>query len=144
MPTSFTENYHAAAFILWEEEMNFSRDNVIIKSGAGVLLPGAVIGLITPTLTVGTVAAKAGNVGNGGLVKDVSTPATTGAEVGVWKITMTDATHFNVNAPDGTFDGTGVAGTTYAGSIKFMLSTSSTAFITGDGFVFPITSSSGS
>lgn len=45
--TVFTEKLHAAAFILNEEEMNYSRDVVTIKAGAGVLEPGTVLGEIT-------------------------------------------------------------------------------------------------
>lgn len=47
MPASFSENYHAAAFILSEEEINYSRDNVTIKAGT----PGQVV-------KQGTVMAK--------------------------------------------------------------------------------------
>ena len=144
MPTSFTENYHAAAFILWEEAMNYSRDNVVIKSGSGILIPGTVVGRITQTDTVGSTAAKAGgNVGGMTFVKDVSAPIQTGASIGVWTVTMTDATHFNVNQPNGALDGTGVAGTTYNQSIKFMLAASGATGVAGDGFVFPVTGASG-
>src|ERR1017187_1007377 len=142
--TSFTENYHAAAFILWEESMNYSRDNVVVKAGSGVLLPGAVMGRITQPDTVGSTATKAGgNTGNGTFVKDVSAPIQAGAPIGIYTVTMTDATHSNVFLPGGSLDGTGVAGTTYSETIKFMLATSTVPFIAGDGFVFPVTGVSG-
>lgn len=47
MSTVFKEKLHAAAFILNEEEMNYSRDVVTIKSGSGILEPGTVLGAIT-------------------------------------------------------------------------------------------------
>lgn len=37
----------AADFILWEEEGQMSRDAIIVKSGAGVVLPGTVLGKLT-------------------------------------------------------------------------------------------------
>jgi len=138
MPTSFTEQYHDAAFILWEEDFHYSRDNIVIKSGAGILKPGTVLAQITQTDTAGSVTAKAGMTGNGTCVKDATTPIQTGSQPGTYKIIMTDATHFTVTNPGGETVGTGVAGTAFSDEIKFMLTAGSTPFVAGDEFDFPV------
>jgi hypothetical protein len=46
--TILTENPHAGAFLLsLDDTGNLSRDNVVIASGQGVLLPGTVLGKVT-------------------------------------------------------------------------------------------------
>lgn len=46
--TILTENPHAGSFLLsFDDDGNLSRDNIVIASGQGVLLPGAVLGKIT-------------------------------------------------------------------------------------------------
>lgn len=142
--TVFTEGRHAAEFILWEEEMNFSRDNVVVKAGSGIIRAGDPFGLISLVPAAGTVAPKVGgNTGNGTCVKDATTPVTAGAMLGTYTVTMTAATTFNVTRPDGYLLGTGIAGTAFNDTIKFMLTAGSTAFVAGDGFTFPVTAAAG-
>lgn len=143
MPTTYTEGYHNTAFVLSEQDMNYSRDNIVIRSGAGILKPGTVLSKITQTLAAGTVTPKAGMTGNGTCVKDATTPIQTGAQVGVYHVTMTSATAFNVTNPGGELVGTGVAGTTFSDEIKFMLTAGGTAFVAGDEFNFPVTGVTG-
>src|ERR1700730_4383836 len=138
MPTSFTEQYHDAAFILWEEDFHYSRDNVVIKSGAGILKPGTVLSRITQTPAAGTVVAKAGITGNGTCVKDATTPVQPGAQVGTYAIIMTDATHYTVTNPGGETVGTGVSAVAFSDEIKFLLTAGSTPFVAGDEFDFPV------
>lgn len=46
--TILYEEPHAGSFILsMDDEGNLSRDNIVVASGAGVLLPGTVLGKIT-------------------------------------------------------------------------------------------------
>ena len=137
MATSFTESYHDAAFILWEDDFHYSRDNVVIKSGAGILKPGTVLSKITQTAAAGTVTAKAGMTGNGTCVKDGTAPVQTGAQVGTYKIIMTDPTHFTVTNPGGETVGTGTSGVAFSDEIKFVLTAGSTPFVAGDEFDFP-------
>lgn len=47
--TVFTEGRHPAEFIISEEEMSYSRDVVTVASGAGVIVPGMVLGMVTAT-----------------------------------------------------------------------------------------------
>lgn len=47
MSTVFTEGRHAAEFLMSEQGITFSRDNITIVSGAGKLAAGTVLGKIT-------------------------------------------------------------------------------------------------
>lgn len=47
MPTSFTEGRHATEGLLSEANFHRSRDNIVVASGAGVIVPGMVLGAIT-------------------------------------------------------------------------------------------------
>lgn len=47
--TVLTEGRYAAEFILWEQGPTYSRDNITIASGAGVIAPGTVLGKVTAT-----------------------------------------------------------------------------------------------
>jgi len=143
MTSQFLETYHDAAFILWEDDFHYSRDNVVIKSGAGIVQPGTVLAKITQTLAAGTVAAKSGMTGNGTCVKDATTPIQPGAQVGTYKIIMTDATHYTVTNPGGETVGTGVSAVAFVDEIKFVLTAGSTPFVAGDEFDFPVTGVSG-
>lgn len=46
MPTTFTEGRHATEGLLSEANFHRSRDNIVIASGAGVIVPGTVLGKI--------------------------------------------------------------------------------------------------
>lgn len=46
---SLYEARYAAEFVLSEDEYGQSRDNIVIASGAGVLVPGTVVGQVTST-----------------------------------------------------------------------------------------------
>ncbi len=42
-----TEGRYAAEFVLWEQGPTYSRGNITIASGAGVIAPGTVLGKVT-------------------------------------------------------------------------------------------------
>ena len=138
--TNFIETRHAASFILSEGPINYSRDNIVVASGAGVLLPGTVIGKVAQgTLAAGTPAVGGSNVGNATIAKDGSTPLLEGAEPGTYRITNTDATHFTVVDANGVTVGIGVFGTAFANEIKFTITAGATPCVAGDTFTFPVT-----
>ena len=45
--TTLTEGKHTGGFLVWEVLRDFTRDTVIIASGAGKLAPGTVLGKLT-------------------------------------------------------------------------------------------------
>lgn len=47
MPKVFTEGRHAAEFIMEELGVSFSRDNITIPAGTGIVEPGTVLGSVT-------------------------------------------------------------------------------------------------
>lgn len=49
MSTVFTEGPHAGNYIADEVSINLSRAPIVVASGAGVVLPGTVLGRITAT-----------------------------------------------------------------------------------------------
>lgn len=148
LDTTFVESRAPAEFILQEGRFHYSRDNIVVKSGEGILLPGTVMAKLTQVLAAGTVVAWGGgtahaNTGNGTCTKDGTTPIQPNAEVGDYLVVMTDATNFTVYNPNGESIGAGVAGTAFVDEIKFTVATSTTPFVAGDGFKFPVTGAAG-
>lgn len=47
MPTSFTEGRHATEGLMSEANFHRSRDNITVAAGAGVIVPGMVLGKVT-------------------------------------------------------------------------------------------------
>jgi len=45
--TTLTEGKHAGGFLTWEVLRDYTRDTIILASGAGKLAPGTVLGKIT-------------------------------------------------------------------------------------------------
>lgn len=145
MSTVFTEKLHAAAFIIDEEEVNYSRDVLTIKAGSGVLNPGTVLGQIVEGTA--TVAAKAGgNTGNGVFTLDATAPIQAGAKVGAYAITCIAAAvnggTFRVEDPDGYVLGDIAVGATFSDDIKFSIADGATDFVVGDAFVVTIAAGS--
>lgn len=109
-----------------------------IKSGAGVLKTGQVLGLIA--VGAATSAAKdGGNTGNGALTLDVSTPVLgTGVKLGVWTVrciaAATNGGTFRVEDPDGFVRGDVAVAATFSDGIKFAIADGATDFVVGDGF----------
>ncbi len=118
-----------------------------VKSGAGVLGTGRVLGKITTGAA--TSAAKAGgNTGNGALTLDVATPVLgTGIKLGVWAVRCIAAAAnggtFRVEDPDGVVRGDVAVGATFADGIKFAIADGSSDFIVGDGFDITVAVGSG-
>jgi hypothetical protein len=138
-----TEGRHAAEFVLSEGNGSISRDNIVILSGAGVVVPGTVLGKIS--VGDGSSAAKSGgNTGDGTFVLDATAPVKSGAKVGVYTLrcyeAVTNGGKFRLEDPDGLiiWDGeiaAGAGGTvTVDDEIKGVLTDGDADFIVGDGF----------
>lgn len=138
MPTVFTEGPRAGEFIMSEAPGQRSRDNITIVSGAGVVLPGTVLGRISAALEASAAAKAGGNTGNGTFTLNGSTPVLAGAKLGVYTVRCVAAAAnsgtFRVEDPDGNVIGDVVVGATFADDIMFVIADGATDFIVGDGF----------
>lgn len=138
--TDKTEGNYLGDLVRWEMENYYSRTTGTIKSGAGVLKIGTVLGKIL--LGAATSAAKAGgNTGTGTLTMDATHPVRNGAKAGVYTVRFTVAATNNgtfvVEDPDGNQIGAvvmaGGAGA-FDDDIKFAIADGGTDFAVGDGF----------
>ena len=116
---------------LKSEETNgsrYSRDNIVIAKGSGVLITGTVLAL----LSVGAALAslEVDNTGNGTIAAG---SVGAGAQIGTYRILFTSATAFDVTDPSGDAVGSGTVGTAFnSGGVSFTITAGSTAFTAGD------------
>lgn len=135
--TTLTEGRYAAEFVMYEEEGQFSRDNAVIASGAGVVKPGA---LLAKSIggTASAAAKSGGNTGNGTFTLDATTPVLAGAKSGVYQIRCIAAAAnggtFRVEDPDGNVLGDVAVAATFSDDIKFVIADGASDFVVGDGF----------
>ena len=106
----------------------YSRDNIVVAGGVGVLPSGTVLLQQTAGAAVGSLEVD--NVGDG----TIATGAVgAGAQQGTYRVSFTSATAFGVTAPDGSTVGTGVVGTAFnTGGVNFTITAGETAFKAGD------------
>ncbi|WP_010490766.1 head decoration protein [Pseudomonas sp. S9] len=134
-----TEGVHAGEFLLSEASGSRSRANIVISAGAGRLLAGTLIALITAA-NAGVATANADNTGDGVLGGIVVTSA---AVSGNYLVTVTEASSdggkFTVTDPTGFQLGEGVVGTAFTSSgLTFTLADGATDFAEGDSFVIDV------
>lgn len=139
----FTEKSYVGDVVRLEQPNFMSRGRGTIKSGAGKLLAGTVLGAIL--LAGATAAAFAGNTGNGAMGAIV---VSAGAKPGVYKLVVIEpaanAGKFTVEDPDGITIGVGtVAAAFSAGGLAFTLADGATDFVSGDGFNITVAAGSG-
>ncbi|RXF72116.1 head decoration protein [Hansschlegelia zhihuaiae] len=129
----------------WEINPVWSRETGTLLAGSGSdreVEIGTVLGAITGDgAATATVAADAGNTGNG--VLTMATPATTStAKTGVYVVTCTEpATNggtFSVEDPDGVTIGTAKVGVAYAKQVRFTIADGATDFVAGDLFTITV------
>jgi Bacteriophage lambda head decoration protein D len=141
MVTVLNEARHAGSFVLSEAAGHRSRDAIVVKAGAGVLVAGTVLGK-TVTGSAAAVSAKSGNTGNGVLTLDAVTPVLGNAKQGRYAavaITAGAAAVFEVSGPDGVEIGTyATAAAAFANGIKFTIAAGATAFAAGDTFFIDV------
>ncbi|WP_083245499.1 head decoration protein [Paraburkholderia nodosa] len=133
--TPLVEQWHAGGFLVSEARGHRSRDVGTI-GGAAKVYPGTVLGLQTG----GVAAAWPGNpeqvnnnTGNGTIAL-ASPPIVAGAQLGMYTLIATDATHFAVTDPFGNAVGTATAGTAFSNQIALTITAGATAFVAGDEF----------
>lgn len=141
--TVVTEARHAGEFLVYEDEVNFSRENITILSGEGVLPAGRLIGVVGTNEGAVTVGAPAfTGTGNGTLTR--ATPAySSSVQEGTYIVRLieagSDAGSFQVIRPDGTIDGIAAVGTAYDGQVKFTIADGSTDFAGPAQFTLAVT-----
>lgn len=131
--TTFTEDFHAGAFILSEANGFRSREQRIVVSGQN-LKAGHVVGTAHGSATA---TAFAGNAGSEGAMGTITVGA--GAIAGTYKLIIiepgSNAGVFNVEDPHGVSVGTGhVAAAFTGGGLSFTLADGGTDYSSGEGF----------
>lgn len=138
-----TESRHAGDFLISEANGTRSREQVVVASGAGVLVPGTLLGKVT----VGAATTAFAGTGNGAISMDATTPVLAGAKAGDYTATCVTAAAnggtFRVQDPDGYVLGDVAVGATFANDIKFVISDGATDFIVGDKFTITVAAGSG-
>lgn len=128
-----TEGRHAAEGLLSEANFHRSRDNIIVVSGSGILVPGTVLGKVG--VGAATATADGGNTGNA-TISAVTTGD--GAKSGTYRIEFTAATKFDVIDPDGFKLKSGSTGTAYSDDLGFTITAGGTAMVAGDFFTVAV------
>lgn len=120
-------------FLLSECEGTRSRDSVVVTSGAGVLVPGSVMGRITKRLAAAPIPAVSGSSPGNGTMTDLSfgPDVQVGTYVLACTATATNGGTFSVTAPDGTALPDATVGTAYRSRhLSFTLNDGSSDFTT--------------
>lgn len=120
--------------------------NGYLKPGVALDMDGARVGGETFAGTA-LAAAVAGNTGNGALTMDVTTPLVTGAQNGVYRVTIIEPAAnggtYEVEDPHGVLIGTAAIGGTFNNQVKFVLADGGTDFVAGDQFTITVTVTAG-
>lgn len=124
----------AGHYLVSEANGYRSREQATIVSGSGVLKAGAVLGKVATGTA--TAAAKQDNTGNA-TISAVTLKA--GAKAGVYTVTFTAATKFDVHDPEGFKIKSGSTGAAYSEDISFTITAGSEAMVAGDGFTITVT-----
>lgn len=135
---TFTENPHAGGFLVSEaNDKSFSRENVIIASGAN-LISGSVLGLIGPSTGAPTYNGTVSPANTGNFTCGTITEAA-GAIVGVYRGEFIAPTVFTLYDPNGLFLGEGNTGVAFSGGgLGFTITAGGTAAVAGDNFTITV------
>lgn len=134
-----TESRHAGGFMVSEDNGRRSRD-VFAVALSQTLVAGQVIGKTDLPLSglTSSVAADAGNTGNGVFTLDVTAPVAAGAKNGVYRVindlVAANGGEFQVFDPDGIEIGRVAVAATFNNQIKFVIADGATDFAIGDAF----------
>lgn len=138
MATVFTEAEHPGAFIVSEAADFHCRDQVVVAVSQTVLV-GSVLGKTGVVAGItSSVAADAGNTGNGVFTIDASNPVAAGAKDGVYRVVndlvAANGGEFQVFDPDGIEIGRVAVAATFNNQIKFVIADGATDWAIGDAF----------
>lgn len=139
MATALYNTPKLVDFVLSEAKGQRSRENIVVTQTGTAVKSGTLLSKVDQG--AGTFALDAGVTGN----PTSSAIVVTGPAVaGVYTITFTAATKFNVEAPDGSRIGNGTLGTAFsAGGLAFTLTSGGTAAVAGDTAKITVAAGSG-
>lgn len=131
--TTLTEGKRTGEFLLSEGNGSISREQIVVSSTAGAMVPGTVLGRIRGAATSAAVGTNTGN----GVMGAVT--AGNGAKEGDYKLTIVEpaanAGAFVLEDPTGAIVGHGnVAAAFNAAGLAFTLADGATDFVAGDTF----------
>jgi hypothetical protein len=140
MPTGIvqTESRHPGAFMVSEANVRRSRDTFVVALSQ-TIVAGQVCGKTAVIAgATSSVAADAGNTGNGVFTLDVTTPVLAGAKDGIYRVVndlvAANSGEFIVFDPDNIEIGRVAVGATFSNQIKFVVADGATDFTIGDAF----------
>lgn len=135
--TTLTEALHPGAFIVAEAGHTQTRDTAVIALSQTIVV-GQVLGRRIAGTVTSSVAADAGNTGNGVFTIDGTTPVAAGARDGVYRVindlVAANGGEFQVFDPEGVEIGRVAVGATFNNQIKFSIADGATDFTIGDAF----------
>lgn len=130
-------NQRAGCYLGESNSANQINEEIILGSGAGILLAGTILGRVhagTATATPAAVVSGSGGTPGNGAIGAVTVDA--GAPEGDWEIVIlnpaANAGAFEVRKPDGAVDGNGTVGVAYNGGINFTLADGTQDFVEDD------------
>lgn len=134
MPTFLTEPIYPFEFIVGERE-SIQTDNIVLAAGQN-LVPGAILAKTFVGIAAG--ANAAGNTGNP-TIGAITVGAK--ADEGTYTCVFTDATHYEVFSPSGSYVGSGVLGAAFLAQLRvgFTITAGVTPAIAGDVFNVDVT-----
>lgn len=141
--TLLTEGAYPSDWLKREADSLFSREQIVIASGSGVVPSGRLLGKITAGAA--SYAAVAGNTGNGTIG---TITAAAGIIVGVYRLVCiepaTNAGKFAVEDPYGHTVGVATVGVAFSGGgLGFTIADGSTDFASGDAFTITVAAGTG-
>jgi hypothetical protein len=136
--TIISEGLHAGAFIVSEGYNMFSRDQVTVALSQ-TLVAGQILGKTgVPASETVSVAADAGNTGNGVFTIDGTNPVSSNAIDGAYRVeciaVAANSGTFSVTDPKGVEIGRVAVAATFNNQIKFVIADGATDFAAGDAF----------
>jgi len=143
---TMTQPKGLTSVLKWEANPDFSRESAVLLAGSGAvrtIAVGMIVAMLaTASATTASVAADAGNTGNG--VMTMSAPAVTSAvKEGIYKVVCTDpATNggtFEVTDPNGNSVGTAKVGAAFTKQVRFTIADGGNDFAAGDRFEITVT-----
>lgn len=133
-----TESRHPGGFMVSEANVRRSRDTFVVALSQ-TIVAGAVCGKTAVIASAtSSVAADAGNSGNGVFTLDVTTPVLAGAKDGIYRVVndlvSANSGEFIVFDPDNIEIGRVAVAATFSNQIKFAIADGSNDFAIGDAF----------
>lgn len=137
-----TEAKHAGCYLVQEGNGFYSRDALTVALSQN-LVAGQVCGRRgVPSLIVSSVAADAGNTGNGVFTIDGTNPVSAAVQNGAYRVVciepITNGGVFEVEDPQGVPIGRANVGATFNNQIKFSIADGATDFAAGDAFTVTV------